>query len=101
MVYMFIARITMTEGSDVKISFHTSSGRVARNESKIHTCNPFDLKRTPDSTCIAVWFIAAGEVSERRQYDKKEGNSSRWPAKQIDKLEFSKLGGATCTLAHS
>ena len=57
MVYMFIARITMTEGSDVKISFHTSSGRVARNEAKIHTCNPFDLKRTPDSTCVAVWLI--------------------------------------------
>jgi hypothetical protein len=57
MVYMFIARITMAEGSDVKIGFHTLSGRVARNGVKMRTRNPLHLKRTPDSTCVAVGLI--------------------------------------------
>jgi len=46
MVYMFIARITMGEGHDVKIGFYTSrSGKVPRNGVEMCTCNPFDLRR--------------------------------------------------------
>ena len=59
MVYMFIARITMAEGSDVKIGFFIChrSGRDSTNGVKMRTCHRFNLKRTPDSKCVAVWLI--------------------------------------------
>ena len=40
----------MAEGSGVK-----RSGKVPRYGVN---CNPFDLNRTPDSTCVTVWSIA-------------------------------------------
>ncbi|KIJ94983.1 hypothetical protein K443DRAFT_683350 [Laccaria amethystina LaAM-08-1] len=51
----------MAEGSNVKISF----------------CEPFDLMRTPDSTCVTVWLIVVGKAGEGRQYDEEKRNSSR------------------------
>ena len=59
MVCMFIARITMAEGSDVKIGFFIChrSGKDTRNGVKMRTCDPFNLKGTPDSKCVAMWLI--------------------------------------------
>ena len=56
MVYMFIARITMAESSDVKTGFFIClrSGKLPKNGVN---CNPFDLKRTPNSTCVTLWSI--------------------------------------------
>ena len=59
MVHMFIARITMAEGSDVKIGFFIchSSGKDSRNGVKMRTCDPFNLKRTSDPKYVTVWLI--------------------------------------------
>ncbi|KIJ94994.1 hypothetical protein K443DRAFT_683355 [Laccaria amethystina LaAM-08-1] len=51
----------MAEGSNVNIGF----------------CEPFDLMRTPDSTCVAVWLIVVGKVGEGRQYEEEKRKSSR------------------------
>ena len=49
MVYMFITRIAMAEGSNVKIGLHTSEVRESQEMGlKYVPVNPFDLKRTPD-----------------------------------------------------
>ena len=57
-VYMFIARIAMAEGSNMKIGLHTSEVRESpKNGVKIRTRNPFELKRTPNSACVAVRLI--------------------------------------------
>ena len=46
-------------GSDVKIGFFIchSSGKDSRNAVKMRTCDPFNLKGTPDSKCVAMWLI--------------------------------------------
>jgi len=76
--YMFIARITMAEGSNIKIGFHSSKVRESpKKRGKMRTCNSFN----PDYTCVAVWLIVVGEVSECRQYDKEKRKSSRWPSR--------------------
>jgi len=54
--YMFIARITMAVGSNMKIGFHSSKVRESRKKrGRMRTCNSLNLKRT--QTIQALWCV--------------------------------------------